>query len=117
MTTLEKWIGDFVEVRILGPHGGVQVGSILQEITNEDGSIDEHLLRLGDAVLLRDAPVEMTDDGTLRLDWTHHTAMEEFIRQVARAAEVEVEVEEDVYRLELKPEGEEDDEDPDMRTR
>ena len=74
-TALEGWVGDFVEIRILGPTGGVQVGGVLRPIMTEDGEEDPILLVAGDAILARGTEVEVLDDGTLRVDWTLFTGL------------------------------------------
>jgi len=64
-TKLGNWVGEWVEVRVLGPTGGFQTAGIC-DWTDKGNT----LVGIGDAILTPDTEGEIVEGGVIRVDWT-----------------------------------------------
>ena len=63
-TRVGRWVGDFVQVRVLGPTGGFTTAGICH-YTDED----HVLVEIGDFMCTPDTEGEIVEGGVIRIDW------------------------------------------------
>ena len=64
-TRVGRWIGEWVEIRILGPTGGFQTAGLCNW-TDEDHT----LVQIGDCIVTPDTEGVIVEGGVIRVDWT-----------------------------------------------
>ena len=104
MTRVGRWVGDFVQVRVLGPTGGFTTAGICH-YTDED----HVLVEIGDFMCTPDTEGEIVEGGVIRIDWNDtirdhiantKTILQKMINDIEASREEEEEEEEDTIIFE-----------------
>ena len=98
-TRVGRWVGDFVQVRVLGPTGGFTTAGICH-YTDED----HVLVEIGDFMCTPDTEGVIVEGGVIRIDWNDtirdhiantRTIIQEMINNIEATREEEEEEEDE----------------------
>ena len=104
MTRVGRWVGDFVQVRVLGPTGGFTTAGICH-YTDED----HVLVEIGDFMCTPDTEGQIVEGGVIRIDWNDtirdhiantKTIIQKMINDIEASKEEEEEEDEDTVIFE-----------------